>query len=130
LKNTYGSVRVPINGYEVDTGEQFVGMFMGDHSKAGINVSFPTGAVVGFCSSVFAPVSPKFVPSFAWIDGHRVTRYDEQRGIEIGKKVMGRRNREMGSAEERAFLSIVRQALAIERQPLDEELFEPVEGTV
>jgi len=79
---------------------------------------------------VFAPVSPKFVPSFAWIDGHRVTRYDEQRGIEIGKKVMGRRNREMGSAEERAFLSIVRQALAIERQPLDEELFEPVEGTV
>lgn len=129
LKNTYGSVRVPINGYEVDTGEQFVGMFMGDHSKSGINVSFPTGAVVGFCSSVFAPVSPKFVPSFAWIDGHHVTRYDEKRGIEIGKKVMGRRNRVMGPAEERAFLSIVRQALAIERQPLDEELFEIAEGT-
>ena len=122
LKNTYGNVRVPINGYEVDTGEQFVGMFVGDHSKAGINVSFPTGAVVGFCSSVFAPVSPKFVPSFTWIDGHRVERYDEQRGIAIGKKVMARRNRTMGTAEERAFLSAVRQALAIERQPLDSEL--------
>ena len=122
LKNTYGSVRVPINGYEVDTGEQFAGMFVGDHSKAGINVSFPTGAVVGFCSSVFAPVSPKFVPSFTWIDGHRVERYDEQRGIAIGKKMMARRNRTMGAAEERAFLSTVRQALAIERQPLDSEL--------
>ena len=28
------------------------------------NVSFPTGAVVGFCSSVFAPVSPKFAGCF------------------------------------------------------------------
>jgi UDP-N-acetylglucosamine diphosphorylase / glucose-1-phosphate thymidylyltransferase / UDP-N-acetylgalactosamine diphosphorylase / glucosamine-1-phosphate N-acetyltransferase / galactosamine-1-phosphate N-acetyltransferase len=129
LKNTYGSVRVPINGYEVDTGEQFVGMFMGDHSKAGINVSFPTGAVVGFCSSVFASVSPKFVPSFAWIDGSQVTRYDEQRGVAIGKTVMARRNQVMKPAEEQAFLSIVRQALAIERQPLDEELLETAGGT-
>jgi UDP-N-acetylglucosamine diphosphorylase/glucosamine-1-phosphate N-acetyltransferase len=130
LKNTYGSVRVPINGYEVDSGEQFVGMFVGDHSKAGINVSFPTGSVVGFCSSVFASVSPKFVPSFAWIDGQRVTRYDEQRGVAIGKTVMGRRKKVMGAAEERAFLAITRQALALERQPLDIELLDPIEGVV
>jgi len=130
LKNTYGSVRVPINGYEVDTGEQFVGMFVGDHSKAGINVSFPTGSVVGFCSSVFASVSPKFVPSFAWIDGQHVTRYDEVRGVAIAKTVMGRRKKTMGSAEERAFLAITRQALALERQPLDKELLDPVEGMI
>ncbi|MDA0709564.1 MAG: putative sugar nucleotidyl transferase [bacterium] len=130
LKNTYGTVRVPINGYEVDSGEQFVGMFVGDHSKAGINVSFPTGSVVGFCSSVFAPVSPKFVPSFAWIDGQNVTRYDEKRGVAIGKTVMGRRKKIMGEAEERAFLAITRQALALERQPLDKELLNPVEGVV
>lgn len=130
LKNTYGSVRVPINGYEVDTGEQFVGMFVGDHSKAGINVSFPTGSVVGFCSSVFASVSPKFVPSFAWIDGQHVTRYDELRGVAIAKTVMGRRKKTMGPAEERAFLAITRQALALERQPLDTELLDPVEGVV
>jgi len=130
LKNTYGSVRVPINGYEVDSGEQFVGMFVGDHSKAGINVSFPTGSVVGFCSSVFASVSPKFVPSFAWIDGQHVTRYDEKRGVAIGKTVMGRRKKVMGEAEERAFLAITRQALALERQPLDKELLDPVEGVI
>jgi UDP-N-acetylglucosamine diphosphorylase/glucosamine-1-phosphate N-acetyltransferase len=130
LKNTYGSVRVPINGYEVDSGEQFVGMFVGDHSKAGINVSFPTGSVVGFCSSVFASVSPKFVPSFAWIDGQHVTRYDEKRGVAIGKTVMGRRKKVMGQTEERAFLAITRQALALERQPLDKELLDPIEGIV
>ena len=38
------------------------------------------------------------------------------------KKVMARRHQTMGAAEERAFLSTVRQALAIERQPLDSEL--------
>ncbi|HVV99415.1 MAG TPA: putative sugar nucleotidyl transferase, partial [Planctomycetaceae bacterium] len=43
LKNTYGTIRVPINGREVETNEMFVGMLVGDYSKAGINVSFPTG---------------------------------------------------------------------------------------
>ncbi len=68
LKNTYGRIRVPINGREVDSGRMFVGPTIGDHSKVGINVSFPTGAVMGFCSSVVGPAAPKFTPSFAWID--------------------------------------------------------------
>lgn len=118
LKNTYGTIRVPINGYEVDSGETFVGMVMGDHSKAGINVSFPTGAVIGFCSSIFAPRSPKFVPSFAWIDGDKVDRYDEVRGLEIARKVMARRNKTMSPTEEQAFMAVTRLALGIERQDL------------
>ena len=117
LKNTYGTIRVPINGREVDSGEMFVGMLVGDHSKAGINVSFPTGAVIGFCSSIFAPRSPKFVPSFAWIDSDSAERYDEQRGLALARKVMARRRRVMSAAEERVFLAIRKQALAIELQP-------------
>lgn len=123
LKNTYGTIRVPLNGYEVDTGEMFVGMLMGDHSKAGINVSFPTGAVIGFCSSIFAPQSPKFVPSFTWITNKTVERYDEQRGLAIARKVMGRRKKVMSEAEERAFLSVTRQALAAERQYLSSAMY-------
>jgi UDP-N-acetylglucosamine diphosphorylase/glucosamine-1-phosphate N-acetyltransferase len=118
LKNTYGTVRVPINGRDVDTGEMFVGMFVGDYSKAGINVSFPTGAVIGFCSSVFAARSPKFVPSFAWLDGESVQRYDEERGLAIAKKVMARRQCVLSPAEEELFLSVRQQALAVERQTL------------
>jgi glucosamine 6-phosphate synthetase-like amidotransferase/phosphosugar isomerase protein len=51
-------------------------------------------------------------------------------GVAIGKTVMGRRKKVMGEAEERAFLAITRQALALERQPLDKELLDPVEGMV
>jgi len=112
LKNTYGTVRVPINGRSVDSGAMFVGMLMGDHSKAGINVSFPTGAVVGFCSSVFAPRSPKFVPSFSWINGDHVTRYDEERGLG--------RDRVLSEADERVFRSVRQQALALEH-PLESD---------
>lgn len=115
LKNTYGTVRVPINGREVDSGEQFVGITVGDHSKAGINVSFPTGAVMGFCSSVVGSQCPKFLPSFAWVDGGNFERFDELRGLSIAKKVMARRNLAMTAAEERAFLSVRSQALALER---------------
>ena len=118
LKNTYGTVRVPINGTEVESGEMFVGMFMGDYSKAGINVSFPTGAVIGFCSSVLAARSPKFVPSFAWLDGESVEPFDKQRALPIARKVMARRQCRMTPAEEQLFLSVREQALAIEKQTL------------
>ena len=114
LKNTYGRIRVPINGREVDSGEMFVGLTVGDHSKAGINVSFPTGAVVGFCSSVVGPAAPKFTPSFAWIDGGRWERYDAARGLAIAKTVMARRKLTMSAAEERAFLAVRTRALALE----------------
>lgn len=123
LKNTYGTIRVPINGREVESGEMFVGMFVGDHSKAGINVSFPTGAVIGFCSAVFTPRSPKFVPSFAWVDGDRADRYDEKRGLEIAQKVMARRKMVMSDAESRVFMGVIRQAMAIERQPEIDEVW-------
>lgn len=117
LKNTYGNIRVPINGRDVDSGEMFVGMLMGDYSKAGINVSFPTGAVIGFCSSIFAPQSPKFVPSFAWIDSDSSERYDAARGLALARKVMARRDRVLTAAAEKVFMAVRQQALAIELQP-------------
>ncbi len=117
LKNTYGTVRVPINGREVETGEMFVGMLVGDFSKAGINVSFPTGAVIGFCSSVFAARSPKFIPSFAWRDGDQNDRFDIERGLVVAKKVMARRQHVMTEHEEQVFRSVRQQTIAIELQP-------------
>ena len=118
LKNTYGRIRVPINGRDVDSGRMFVGPTIGDHSKVGINVSFPTGAVMGFCSSVVGPAAPKFTPSFAWIDatGGEVNwdRYDAIRGLAIAKTVMARRDLTMSPAEEAAFLDVRTRALASE----------------
>ena len=118
LKNTYGQIRVPVGGREVDSGRMFVGPTIGDHSKVGINVSFPTGAVMGCCSSVVGPAAPKFTPSFAWLDGTggelRVDRYDAARGLAIAKTVMARRKLTMSDAEEAAFLDVKTRALALE----------------
>ncbi len=114
LKNTYGTVSVPINGRPVETNEQFVGLFAGDHAKIGINVTFPTGAVVGFCSSVFRSRSPKFVPSFSWLDEDREERYDPAKGVEVAQRAGRRRDREMSPAQKDLFLEIAGVASELE----------------
>lgn len=116
LKNTYGPVRVPINGREVDSGQPFVGLFMGDHSKTGINQAFSTGTVVGFCSSVAtSTLSAKFVPSFSWLtDGGRAD-YDVERAIAVARKVMARRKVTMSDAEAALFRQIAEDARRMEQ---------------
>jgi UDP-N-acetylglucosamine diphosphorylase/glucosamine-1-phosphate N-acetyltransferase len=117
LKNTYGTVAVPVNGRLVESNEQFVGLFAGDHSKIGINVAFPTGAVVGFCSSIFRSRSPKFVPSFSWLDQDREEKYDPARGLEVARRVSRRRDREMSPAQEKLFLEVASTAADLEANP-------------
>ena len=114
LKNTYGSVRVPINGRDVDSGEMFVGSIIGDHGKIGIDVALPTGAVIGFGSNVLVPSSPKFVPCFAWVDGNGVSDYDVDKAVAVAVRMMQRRGRRMSPAAESVFRSIRKWAGEIE----------------
>jgi len=115
LKNTYGSVRVAVNGRPIDTGQMFVGSFIGDHAKTGINVALPTGCVIGFAANVFLSRYPeKFVPSFAWQTDERCGVYDPQRALAVAKKAMLRRKVEMSPAEEHAFIQIAKTAPGIE----------------
>lgn len=115
LKNTYGQVRVPINGIEVDSGQMFVGLTMGDHSKTGIGQMFPTGAVVSFGSNVATcEFAPKFVPAFAWLTAGGWTTYDSDRCLEIARRVMARRQVAMTAAEERLFRTLPAYAESIE----------------
>lgn len=115
LKNTYGPVRVPINGVEVDSGQMFVGLTIGDHSKTGIGQMFPTGAVVGFgCNIATCEFAPKFVPSFTWLTCEGVCRYDAERCLDVAVKVMQRRQVCMTAAESALFRSL--PALASEHE--------------
>lgn len=101
LKNNYGTVRVFINGKEVDSGSQFVGLTMGDHSKSGINTMFNTGTVVGVSANVFgAGFPPKFIPSFAWGGAEGLETYDLEKSLEVARRVMERRNVTMSGADE------------------------------
>lgn len=107
LKNTYGSVRVPINGREVDSGEMFVGVTMGDHAKTGITQGFATGAVVGFGSMVATSTyPPRFVPSFVWQTDQAIQPYDPAKCLAVARKVMARRNQSLSAAGEELFLQI------------------------
>lgn len=116
LKNTYGPVRVPINGQEIDSGQTFVGATIGDHCKTSINASLATGSVVGLCCSLFVSgYPPKFIPSFSWYTDAGRSEYDVHRALAVARKMMARRKKQLSPAMERLFLRLPQIARAHER---------------
>lgn len=104
LKNNYGSVKVTINGKQIDSGSMFVGLTMGDHSKAGINTMFNTGTVVGVSSNVFGAGFPqKYIPSFSWGGAESLSTYDLDKAIDVAKRVMNRRKINLTEVEMKVF---------------------------
>ena len=97
LKNNYGPVKVVLNGREVDTGQQFLGCFIGDHAKTGIGTLITTGAVIGVGANVFGGgVKPKFVPSFSW--GNQ-GKYDLEKFLKVAAAMMARRGKKINPSE-------------------------------
>lgn len=109
LKNNYGHVRVTIAGREVDTGERFIGLFMGDHSKCGIGTTFNTGTVVGSCCNLFGPgLPPKSIPSFSWGGAGGFVPYDVDRCLDVARVVMQRRDVTLDSETEQLIRALYR----------------------
>ncbi len=107
LKNNYGSIKVYINGEAIDSGNQFVGLTMGDHSKTAINTTFNTGTVVGVSCNVFgAGFPPRYIPSFSWGGADSLTTYDLERSIEVAQRVEERRKIQMSQTAERLFRKV------------------------
>ncbi len=103
LKNTYDLVRVwnYVDQSFINTGLQFCGLIMGDHSKSGINTMFNTGTVVGVFSNIFGPGFPRtFVPSFSWGGPSGFKTYDLYKAFDVAKDVMKRRNMEFTKIDE------------------------------
>jgi len=115
LKNTYGSVRVPLCGTEIDTGHVFFGAVISDFVKTGINTTIPTGAVIGTAATVATgTMLPKFVPSFAWLTDRGLTKGDPGRLLDVTTKVMARRSVDMADEEIELFLELASRASTIE----------------
>lgn len=94
LKNNYAPVKMWDYNQEtyVDTGLQFCGLIMGDHSKTGINTMFNTGTTVGVSSNIFGPGFPRtFIPSFSWGGASGFSVYQLERAIETAILVTQRR---------------------------------------
>jgi UDP-N-acetylglucosamine diphosphorylase/glucosamine-1-phosphate N-acetyltransferase len=102
LKNNYGSVVVQMGEKKIDTGLQFVGLTMGDHSKTAIGTVFNTGTVVGVSTNVvWRGFPPKSIPSFSWGgDEQRWSSYEIERAVSVARRVMSRRNVDLTRAEE------------------------------
>jgi UDP-N-acetylglucosamine diphosphorylase/glucosamine-1-phosphate N-acetyltransferase len=98
LKNTYGLVRLDLNGRRIDTGRVNLGTLFGDHAKTAIGTLLATGTVVSAGANVFGtPTPPKYVPPFAW-GGTGNERLTEEGFLRIAERVMARRNVEFTSA--------------------------------
>ncbi|NOT02486.1 MAG: hypothetical protein HOP29_17915 [Phycisphaerales bacterium] len=104
LKNTYGTVRVPIGGKEVDSGQMFFGGVVGDHVKTGIQLALTTGSVIGFGANVACSRMPRtFVRSFSWVTDRGVEEGDVRRLASTAATVMARRNVTMTKSESDLF---------------------------
>ena len=103
LKNNYAPVKLwnyQTNKTE-NTGLQFCGLMMGDHSKSGINTMFNTGTVVGVACSIFGGGFPKtFLPSFTWGGKDLDDVYEVEKAIKTMQIVMSRRHVEWTQIEE------------------------------
>ncbi len=94
LKNDYSEVKLwsyP-EGRFVNTGLQFCGLVMGDHSKCSINSMFNTGTVVGVCCNIFGTGFPRaYIPSFSWGGAAGFQTYRTDKAFEGIEKMMQRR---------------------------------------
>ena len=103
LKNNYTEVKLwdyPSKKF-IDTGLQFCGLIMGDHSKCGINTMFNTGTVIGVNSNIYGHgYQRNFIASFSWgSSSSRITTFEIEKAIEVAEKVYERRKMVLSEIE-------------------------------
>ncbi|GAB2455637.1 glucose-1-phosphate thymidylyltransferase [Hymenobacter qilianensis] len=117
LKNNYAPVKIWSHaaGRFVNTGQQFCGLMMGDHSKCGINTMFNTGTVVGVGANIFGAGFPRtFIPSFSWGGSAGFETFKLPKVAEVAERVMARRQLEYDTTEQ-AIMQHVFEATAKDR---------------
>ncbi|PXW10367.1 UDP-N-acetylglucosamine diphosphorylase/glucosamine-1-phosphate N-acetyltransferase [Chryseobacterium sp. CBTAP 102] len=94
MKNNYGNVKFwnyRTKTFE-DTGLQFAGLIVGDHSKTAINTQLNTGTVIGVASNIFKPgFPPNLVENFSWGGLKDDERFKLDKVYEVAERAMARR---------------------------------------
>jgi len=116
LKNNYDTVKLwshAENSFK-NTGLQFCGLMMGDHSKSGISTMFNTGTVVDVCANIFGGgLPPTYIPSFAWGGAHGFTIYKIEKALETINKVMSRRNADFSEDDKDILLHLFKETVNV-----------------
>ncbi len=101
LKNTYENIKMNLEGRIIDSGSMFLGLLCGDHTKTAINTSFTTGTVAGVCGIlVHDGTLPSVIPSFAWTGRKNSPVYKLDKALDVARRVMARRGKELLPEEE------------------------------
>lgn len=109
LKNNYGNVKLYNYATEQmeDSGLQFCGLMMGDHSKSGINTMFNTGTVVGVgCNIYGGSFPPTYIANFSWGGAEGFESYQLEKLFETAEKVYERRGLHFGEPQKKVLRSI------------------------
>jgi UDP-N-acetylglucosamine diphosphorylase/glucosamine-1-phosphate N-acetyltransferase len=103
LKNNYAQVKVWDYAEEtfINTGEQFCGLMMGDHSKCAINTMFNTGTITGVATNIFGAGFPRtLIPSFSWGGHGGFSTFKPNKVKEMATVSMARRDGTFDQEEE------------------------------
>jgi UDP-N-acetylglucosamine diphosphorylase/glucosamine-1-phosphate N-acetyltransferase len=108
LKNNYGSVRVSINGGEINSGHLKVGSFIGDFTRTAIGTLLNTGINIGVCCNIIADalVAEKELPSFTWFSSRHKMPYNPEKAIEAISRAMSRRDKKLSPALRQRLLEL------------------------
>ncbi|MCI5083059.1 MAG: GlmU family protein [Saprospiraceae bacterium] len=96
LKNNYDEVKLwsYIDERFVKSGQQFLGMILGDHSKLAISTTINTGTVIGVSCNIFGSGFPRnFIPSFSWGGAQGFTTYKTDKAFDTVDRVYARRKK-------------------------------------
>jgi UDP-N-acetylglucosamine diphosphorylase/glucosamine-1-phosphate N-acetyltransferase len=109
LKNNYGHVKLfnYTHNKQIDTGLQFCGLIMGDHSKSGINTMFNTGTVVGIASNIYGGGFPATaIANFSWGGSEGFENYHLDKLFETAEKVYERRGMKFDEKEKKILTAV------------------------
>lgn len=122
LKNDYTTVRVPLAGTAIETGQMKVGCFLGDHTKTAIGSLFNTGTSVGVMCQVLpgGELLPKHIPSFTRVwHGEIVEGFPIDRCLSTACAAMNRRGIELTDAQERLLRHVHAETSSERQQAFD-----------
>ncbi len=96
MKNNYQQIRVSWDGNSYESGRQFLGSIIGDHTKTAIGVRLNTGTMIGdFCNVFQADFPPRAIPSFSWGNG----THELDKAIRTAELMMKRRSLTLSDTE-------------------------------
>ncbi len=112
LKNTYGEIKMNVNGKRINTGNKKLGALVGDMVKTAIGTLISSGKKIGVSSFAFGNVFED-IPSFTMRSGSRsrgVETYVDS-AIETQRQMMSRR----GVTISKAYVAMIKEVFRLTR---------------